>query len=690
MDKEEARQRIEKLRKEINRHRYLYHVLNRQEISDAALDSLKHELSRLEEKFPDFITADSPTQRVAGKALAGFKKVKHRSPMLSLNDAFSEDELKEWEKRIKKLVPSPVKLDYFAEIKVDGFAISLVYENGLLKTASTRGDGIVGEDVTENIKTIESIPLRLHDLKDIAHEKEVKKVLRNFPLVKKAFGSISKVLEVRGEVYMTKKAFEAVNREQEKRGLPRFANPRNIAAGSVRQLDPKITASRKLDFLAYDLVTDLGQKTHEEEHLIAKLLGFKTVDQAEYCQDTERVTKFWKRILGTREKLPLLIDGIVVQVNLSELLERLGVVGKTPRGAVAFKFPAKEATTVVKNIIVQIGRTGVLTPVAVLEPVEVAGVIVSRATLHNMDEIERLGVRIGDTVIVQRAGDVIPDIVKVLKNLRPDHARKFHMPETFCGQKVVRTKGEVAHRIPHPEKCELVLREKLYHFVSKRAFDIQGLGPKIIDHLIEEGLVQDPTDLFLLKESDVKTLERFAEKSAENLIRAIQEKKGVELARFIYALGILHVGEETAVDLAKKFGGLEKLATASGEDLVKTPDIGPVVAKSIYEWFKNPENKSLIAKLKRVGVKIKSEKPARQNQKLAGLTFVLTGELESLTRDEAKARIRELGGEISESVSKKTSYVVAGNESGSKFEKAKKLGVKTVAEKEFLRILSKN
>lgn len=690
MGKEQARQRIEKLRKEINRHRYLYHVLNRQEISDAALDSLKHELSRLEEQFPDLITADSPTQRVAGKALAGFKKVKHRSPMLSLNDAFSEDELKEWEKRIQKLVPSSVKLDYFAEIKVDGFAISLVYENGLLKTASTRGDGVTGEDVTENIKTIESLPLHLHNLEDIVQEREIKKVLRDFPLVKKAFGSISKVLEVRGEVYMTKKAFAAVNREQEKRGLPRFANPRNIAAGSVRQLDPKITASRKLDFLAYDLVTDLGQETHEEEHLIAKLLGFKTLNQDKYCKNTEDIIKFRKQILGAREEMPLLIDGIVAQINSGALLERLGVVGKAPRGAIAFKFPAEETTTTVKNIAVQIGRTGVLTPVAALEPVEVAGVMVSRATLHNMDEIERLDVRIGDTVIVQRAGDVIPDIVKVLKNLRPNHARKFHMPETFCGQKVIRPKGEVAHRIPHPEKCELVLREKLYHFVSKRAFDIKGLGPKIIDHLVEKGLVQDPADLFLLKESGVKPLERFAEKSAENLIHAIQEKKGVKFARFIYALGILHVGEETAVDLAKKFGRLEKLASASEEDLVKTPDIGPVVAKSIYEWFKNPENKSLTTKLKRAGVKIKSEKPARQNQKLADLTFVLTGGLESLTRDEAKARIRELGGEISESVSKKTSYVVAGNDPGSKFEKAKKLGVKTVAEKELLRILSKN
>ena len=470
-------------------------------------------------------------------------------------------------------------------------------------------------------------------------------------------------------------------------GLAKFANPRNIAAGSVRQLDPKITVSRKLDFLAYDLITDLGQKTHEEEHLIARLFGFKTVEQAEYCQNTEEIVKFWKKVMEIREKLPLLIDGVVVQVNDGATLGQLGVIGKAPRGAVAFKFPAEEATTIIKDIIIQIGRTGVLTPVAILDPIFVNGVTISRATLHNMDEIERLEIRIGDTVIVQRAGDVIPDIVKVLKNLRPKNAREFKMPHIFCGQKVIKPTGEVAHRIEHPEKCDLVRHEKFYHFVSKKAFDIQGLGPKIVDRLLEEGLAQDPADLFLLKEEKIKHLERFAEKSAKNLIKAIQEKKKIELTRFIYALGILHVGEETAIDLAKHFGTLEKLAEASEEKLARLHDIGPVVAKSIYKWFQNPQNLKFLKKLKEAGVIIKSlSRGKSSNQKLLGLTFVLTGGLENLTRDEAKEKIRQKGGEISESVSKKIDYVVAGREAGSKLERAKKLGVKIINEQELLKI----
>ena len=697
MEKTESKERIEKLRQEINHHRYLYHVLNRQEISDAALDSLKHELTKLEEQFPDLITPDSPTQRVAGKPLPGFKKIKHSSPMLSLNDAFSETEIKEWEERIKKLVTSyqlpttsyqlPItNIDYFAEIKVDGFAVSLIYENGLLKTASTRGDGVTGEDVTENIKTVESIPLRLNEFKNIAAEKEIEKILQDFPQVKKTVSKIPKTLEVRGEIYMTKKAFAEINREQEKKGLPHFANPRNIAAGSIRQLDPKMAASRKLDFLAYDLITDLGQKTHQEEHLIAQLFGFKTVEQTAYCQNTEEIIKFWKKILDTREKLPLLIDGVVAQVNDGAHFDRLGVVGKAPRGAVAFKFPAEEATTIIKDIIIQIGRTGVLTPVAVLEPISISGVTVSRATLHNMDEIKRLDTRIGDTVIIQRAGDVIPDIVKVLKNLRPQSAREFQMPHTFCGQKVIKPAGEVAHRLEHPEKCELVTREKLYHFVSKKAFDIQGLGPKIVDRLIEEKLAQDPADLFLLKEENIKHLERFAEKSAKNLIKAIQGKKEIELTRLIYALGIMHVGEETAIDLAKNFGTLEKTSSSSEEELARVPDIGPVVAKSIKQWFNEPEHKKLLEKLKRAGVRIKYKKTVRKKQKLAGLVFVLTGGLKSLTRDEAKARIRELGGEISESVSKSTDYVITGTDAGSKLAKARELNIKIINEEEFLKL----
>lgn len=684
MDKQKARERIKKLRREISYHRYLYHALDRQEISDAALDSLKHELAKLEAEFPDLITPDSPTQRVAGKPLPGFRKVKHSSPMLSLQDAFSEEEIKEWEERIKKLTTN--SLNYFAELKIDGFAISLTYENGVLKVGSTRGDGKIGEDVTENLKTIESIPLRLHDISELNKEGEIKNLLKKYLRVEKAVSKIPQILEVRGEAYMTNAAFEKVNRRQKKRGLPSFANPRNIASGSIRQLDPKVTAARQLDFLAYDVVTDLGQETHEEKHLIAKLFGFKTIRYAKYCKDLNAVIGFWKEILKKRERLPFLIDGIVVQVNSGRLFEKLGVAGKAPRGAIAFKFPAKEATTLVEDILVQVGRTGVLTPVAALKPVEVSGVMVSRATLHNMDEILRLDVRVGDTVVVRRAGDVIPDIVKVIKNLRPKNSKKFSMPKTFCGQSVIRRSGEVAHRIARPEKCDLVTREKFYHFVSKKAFDIDGLGPKIVDHLLDEGLVSDPADLFLLKEADIKPLERFAEKSAENLVRSIQSKKEIELHSFIYALGMPHVGEETAIDLTRYFGTLEKLDKTTLEHLKSIQNIGPVVAESIFNWFREKGNRDLVKKLLLLGVKIKTHKLPPANRQLKGKIFVLTGGLKSMTRDKAKEKIRGLGGEISESVSKKTDYVIVGSEAGSKLEKANKLAVKTINEKEFIKL----
>lgn len=687
MKKSEAQERIQKLRKEIDYHRYLYHVLDRSEISDEALDSLKHELSELEKKFPQFVTPDSPTQRVAGGVLPGFKKNRHSTRMLSLGDIFSSEELSEWEERMKRLLGTRSDLEYFAELKVDGFAISLVYEDGVLKSAATRGDGIVGEDVTENIKTLEAIPLVLHIPEEARKTSEVIHLLKTFPRVARILERMPRRVEVRGEVYMGKKHFLALNRAQEKSGLPTYANPRNISAGSVRQLDPKITASRRLDFLSYDIATDLGLETHEEEHVLARLLGFQTDTYAKTCKSLKEVEAFWKHIHSIREKLPFLIDGVVVQANSLSVYSKLGFVGKAPRGAVAYKFPGKEATTVVEDIKVQIGRTGVLTPVAHLKPVDVSGVTVSRATLHNMDEISRLDVRVGDTVIIQRAGDVIPDVVRVLTNLRPRNARPFSMPRMFCGQKVLRQKGEVAHRILHPEKCSLVRREQFYHFVSKNAFDIQGLGPKIIDRLIEEGLVEDPADLFSLTAGDIAPLERFAEKSAENLMKAIKEKREVDLPRFLYALGILHVGEETAIDLAREFGTLEKLTHASLEELFSISNIGDVVAHSLYAWFRNEEKKKFLKKLHDVGVRPKPAEVSRAPQKLAGRTFVLTGGLETMTRDEAKRRVRSLGGDIAGSVSKKTDFVVSGEEPGSKLDKAKKLGVKIIDEKEFLRMI---
>ena len=696
MNKAEAQGRIAKLRREINHHRYLKHVLDRQEISDAAEDALKHELAKLEETFPEFVNPDSPTQRVAGKALAKFEKVRHRARMTSLNDVFSPEEFREWETRIKKLLPAPsvhpALLEYFAEAKGDGFAVSLIYENGILKTGATRGDGLIGENVTVNLKTVESIPLKIHveDNEPTGKHKDIRAILESFPRVNRAVRNLPKIIEVRGEAYMAKTAFEALNRGQKKLGLQTFANPRNVAAGSVRQLDPKITASRRLAFFAWDLVTDLGQETHEEKHLIMKVLGFPTIPLTRVCRSTKEVAEFWREVADRREKLPYLIDGIVVQVNDGKLFQRLGVVGKAPRGAVAFKFTAKESTTVVEDIVVQVGRTGVLTPVAVLRPVQIGGVTVSRATLHNLDEIRRLDARIGDTVIVERAGDVIPAVTGVLKRMRPKNAREFNMPKKcpICGSPVIHNEGEVAYRCSNKE-CSAIQRKKLYHFASKRALDINGLGPKNIDALVENGLIRDAADIFLLKKDEISGLERFGDKSAENLIKAADDKKRVSLDRFIYALGIHNVGEETSIDLAERFGTLEKLKNVSLDELQKVRDIGEVVAKGIREWFSQERNAKLLEKFAKVGVKVESRKIDGRSRKFAGKTFVLTGTLETLTRDEAKEKIRSLGGDVSESVSKATDFMVAGSEPGSKYGWAKKLGVKIVGEKDFLKMLSR-
>jgi len=700
MRKQEVKQRIEKLKKVINHHRYLYHVLDRQEISDAALDSLKHELYKLEEKFPEFITPDSPTQRIAGKPLEGFKKVEHGLLMLSMEDVFSEEELRDWEDYLKRLFPSQ-KFEYFAELKIDGFAISLVYENGILKIGSTRGDGKIGEDVTQNLKTIESIPLRLEIRGKLPKKPSTRAKLGAGPVPHRpaksgtGAGEIEQKLkklikkgeiDIRGEVYMDTKDFQRLNKELEKKGQKTFANPRNLAAGSIRQLDPKLAASRPLKFLAYDIVTDLGQKKHSEEHQILPALGFKT-DKGKECQNLAEIMEFWKEIAKKREKFSIQIDGVVVSVNDNSLFQKLGVVGKSPRAIRAFKFSPKQATTIIEDIKLQVGRTGAITPVAYLKPVEVGGVIISRATLHNEDEIKRLGVKIGDTVIVGRAGDVIPDVIRVLPELRTGKEKKFKMPKNcpVCGKKLEKPAGEVLWRCKN-SKCPAREREYFYHFVSKGAFDISGLGPKIIDRLLDEGLISDPADLFLLKEGDLLPLERFAEKSTQNLINNIQSKKKITLSKFIYALGIRNVGEETAQDLVKYFGSLEKLKKASLEELQRVMDIGPVVAKSIYDYFHEKRNLEFLEKLKKAGVEIIEEKKVKR-QPLKGKTFVLTGTLETMTREEAKEKIHLLGGEISESVSKKTDYVIVGKEPGSKYEIAKKLGIKTVGEKEFLKII---
>ncbi|MBU1136866.1 NAD-dependent DNA ligase LigA, partial [Patescibacteria group bacterium] len=538
MTKKEATKRIAQLRKTINFYSYQYHVLDKLNISDAAWDSLKHELKQLEDAYPDLITPDSPTQRVSGQPLDKFVKVGHKEKMLSLEDAFSPEEVAAWQKRIKKLLPRE-KMDYFAELKVDGFAISLVYKNGVLATGSTRGDGKTGEDVTQNLKTIESIPLKL-EIRDNFPDQIIRKKIK--ALLKKG------EIEIRGEVYMTKSAFKKVNAEREKENQPLYANPRNTAAGSIRQLDPKIAASRQLNFLAYDLVSNLGQKTHQEKHQIARALGFKT-DEGKYCRHLDDIIAFWKRVEKAREKIPFQIDGLVVQVNSINLFEKLGVVGKAPRGAIAFKFAPSEATTVIEDIVIQVGRTGALTPVAKLRPVKIGGVLVTRATLHNEDEIKRLDVRIGDTVSVQRAGDVIPDVVEVIKKMRTGKEKRFTLPKKcpICGGPVVRPAGEAVHRCVN-KKCAVVQKRQISHFASRNAFDIDGLGPKIIAQLMNEGLIVRPSDIFTLQEGNLIPLERFDQKSADNLINAIKDSRQITLARLIYSLGIRHVGEETAIN----------------------------------------------------------------------------------------------------------------------------------------------
>ncbi|HUT96264.1 MAG TPA: NAD-dependent DNA ligase LigA [Candidatus Paceibacterota bacterium] len=663
MDKKEAKERIEKLRKEIWKHSYKYHVLDQSDISDAAFDALKNELEELEYKFPDLITPDSPTQRVSGKPLDKFQKFHHSVPMLSFNDAFSKQEMIDWQNRNKKIVKNYDRGGYYCELKIDGLAIELVYENGILKTGATRGDGMIGENVTQNLRTIASIPLKL-------------------------FGKFPKQLIVRGEVYLKTKEFKRINKELEKKGEKIYANPRNLAAGSIRQLDPKITASRRLDSFAYALITDLGQKKHEDEHKILRELGFKINLHNKFCKDLNEVEKlrnYWEK---KRDKLDYEIDGIVVITSDNSAFKKLGAVGKAPRGAIAYKFSAKEATTIIKDVIWQIGRTGVLTPVAVLNPVQIGGATITHATLHNFDEIKRLGVKIGDTVIVGRAGDVIPDIVRPLKNMRTGREKEIRVPHfcPACGSKVVRIQGEVAYKCSD-KNCGAILRERIYHFVSRKAFDIAGVGPKIIDRFLDEGLIKDAGDLFFLKEEDMKHLERFAEKSASNIIKSIQSRKEIKLERFLFGLGIPQVGEETAIDLARHYNGLGKIKDSSLEELQRIQDIGPKVAESIYNWFKEKRSLEFLHKLEKADITVVGSKLKIKSQKLKNKTFVLTGELEAMTRDEAKEKIRALGGDVSGSVSKNTDFVVIGSEPGSKYTRAEKLGVKIISEKEFLKLI---
>ncbi|MFZ2149817.1 MAG: NAD-dependent DNA ligase LigA [Minisyncoccia bacterium] len=672
MDRNEADKRIKKLRSEIARLRTAYHVENAPNVTDDVYDSLARELKELLKKFPEFEDINAPENRVAGKPLPKFLKVKHRNRMLSLNDAFSYEELEDWEKRIKKLLSNSSKINYFCEVKFDGLAVSLIYENGKFMRGATRGDGLVGEDITQNLKTIHSIPLVLS-------------------------GEHPKYIEVKGEVVMAKKTLVRLNKQNEKEGKALFANTRNAAAGSMRQLDPKLAAERSLDFFAFDIAEwgeadDQFLSMHSDEHKALRDLGFHVDSHEDVCKNLEEVVDFIKKFEKVRPDFPFGTDGIVVSVDNLKQQETLGVVGKAPRYMAAFKYPAERATTVVKNVLINVGRTGVLTPLAIFEPTSVAGSVVSKATLHNMDQIERLDLRVGDTVVIEKAGDVIPKVVEVLTRMRTGKEKKVKMPETcpVCGKKVEKkvlsSSSSVAYYCSNT-KCPAKDERYLEHFVS--VFEIYELGPKILRRFKDEGLITDAADIFTLEKEDIAPLERFGEKSAENIINEIESKKKIPLSRFLWALGILHVGEETARDLATHFGTLERLisvAQRKGEEIDNIENIGPAVSKSIADFFNDQARINFIKKLERNGVVIGKEEK-RKAGKFTGLHFVLTGTLSQMSREIAKEKIIALGGKVSGSVSKNTSYVVAGDDPGSKFTTAQKLGVKVLNEKDFLNML---
>ena len=687
MNQKQLFDRAEKLAKEINKLRYQYHVLDNPEITDEVYDSLMEELRNLEEKYPKLKTPESPTQRIGGKPLDKFRKMRHKVRQWSFDDVFSFEELKKWEEKIlrmKEKIPQIKNdiLEYDCEVKIDGLKIILTYEKGIFKTGATRGDGIIGEDVTENLKTIYSIPLQLNQ-------------------------NIDGVMV--GECWMSKIELERINNIRKKKKEPLFANSRNVAAGSIRQLDPKIAASRKLDSFIYDIDQLSGEipETQIGELELLKKLGFKVNQDYQLCANLEEVQKVYVEWEKKRNKQDFGIDGLVIKINSRKIQEALGYTGKSPRWGVAYKFPAEKVTTVVEDIKVQVGRTGALTPVAHLRPVLVAGSTVSRATLHNEDEIKRLDVRIGDTVVLQKAGDVIPEIVEVIKNLRTGKEKKFIMPKKcpICGSGTKREEINTKQKSSAAtyctnKKCFAQEREKLIHFVSKKGFNMEGLGEKIVEQLMNEGLVTNFADVFELTKGDLEPLERFAEKSAENIVNSIEKSKKIEFANFLFALGIRHVGEETAVLIEKNLEKIFEKPIKNLEDIIeifpkikaeswiKIKGIGDKSAESLAQWFNDGNNLNLLKKIKTLGVKMEiKEKLRKKDNKFEGMTFVLTGELASFTRDEAKDIIRNKGGDVSSSVSKKTNYVVAGENPGSKFDKAKELGVKIISEEEFKKLI---
>lgn len=668
MNKTEAEQRILKLRELINDYRYHYHVLDESTMSEAAADSLKHELAELEKQFPELITPDSPTQRVAGKPLDKFTKVTHAQRMISLADVFSEAEIRDWVRADEKLMleqgmtaDGRIK-SYFTDIKMDGLACALHYQDGLLERAVTRGDGLVGEDVTMNVRTIENVPLRIDEPGHV---------------------------EVRGEIVIFKQDFEELNAKQVKAGEKPFANPRNLAAGSIRQLDPRVAARRRLKFMAYDLV-EPDLPTHSEAYAKLRQLGFRTSGEDHVFQSLSEVLEEIGRLADYRQTLPFNTDGMVIKVNDRVVYARLGIVGKTPRGAVAFKFPAEESTTRVRDIVISIGRTGAATPVAILDPVVVAGSTVRHASLHNADEIKRLDVRIGDTVIIYKAGDIIPQVKEVLISLRPEGADPFDYQKALKKQypelEFERPEGEVVYRVKG-ESSDFILKRALEYYASKPALNIDGLGEKNVELLVNSGLVKSIADLYRLDVKKVAQLGRFAKLSARKLVESIAASKRPPLAKFITALGIRHVGAQTAVTLAQGFGSLEKLQEATEEELIKLPDVGQIVAESIVAWFADEDNANLLEELKALGVQPVYEDTS--NLPLVGKSYIISGTLSNLGREEAEDKLRALGATVTSSVTKNTTALIVGEKPGkSKAEKAEKLGIPIIGEAEYYELLN--
>ncbi len=667
MTRENAHQEILTLREKIHYHNYRYYILDDPEISDAGYDELMRQLQKLEAEFPEFVTLDSPSQRVGAPPLDAFETISHTIPMLSLDNAFEDGELRDFDGRVRKLLGSHSKIEYIAEPKLDGLAVELVYENGVFIQGSTRGDGFNGENITTNLRTIKSIPLRLR-------ESEI---------------PIPTRLEVRGEVILPIDSFQALNRQREFAGEPLFANPRNAAAGSLRQLDSAITASRPLDIFCYGNGQIIGAEVNTQADLLQmfKKWGLKVNPYIRICPGIEALLDYYREMETRRAKLPYEIDGIVIKVNRFDFQRELGIKSRSPRYAIAYKFKAQQEVTQIENIVVQVGRTGTLTPVAIMKPVKVGGVEVSRATLHNQDEIDRKDVRIGDWVVIQRAGDVIPEVVKVIESRRTGNEIPFTIPKEcpVCGSLVVRVEGEAAHRCQNLS-CPAQLKEGIKHFAGKRAMDIDGLGDKIVNQFVDAGLIKNVADLYSITEDQLIRMERFAKKSAQNLVESIQASKTRGLARILFALGIRYVGETTAALLVENLGTFPKIQQATYDDLIQINGIGPQSAESVIQFFSSPENLRIIERLKAAGVEFETAK-VEKSGRFKDLTFLFTGTLQNMSRNQAQNLVESHGAKIANSVSKNVDYLVVGEEPGSKVEKAQKLGIKMINETEFLEMI---